>query len=141
MRDALATTAQKRMLTGLRAALASVFRGAPRRRTAGRFVPRLNLLEDRTTPAGTINATLVNGTLTLTAVDSLVDNALNNQNITLSGDDTSLTLTPADGETIGGPAGDGPYVRVKNLVFDMRLGADFVTLLGVNLPGNVTYKG
>jgi hypothetical protein len=59
-------------------------RCASRRRA--RMVPRLEALEDRSVPAGVVNATFAAGVLTITAVDDPTDvnfTDTNHQNITL----------------------------------------------------------
>src|SRR5206468_13123847 len=66
-------------------------------------LPRLELLEGRSLPAGVVNATFAAGVLTITGVDDLTDVNITNknrQNISLDGAGANnITVTANNGET------------------------------------------
>jgi hypothetical protein len=84
-------------------------------RRAPRLRPGLQSLEDRTVPAGVVNATLAAGVLTITAVNDPTDVNLtntNHQNITLDGaGGNTITVTANTGET-GTAFTGGPFAGV-----------------------------
>jgi hypothetical protein len=122
-------------------------RPTPQRRAAPRsrqgFVPRLEALEDRMTPAGVVNTTFASGLLTVTCLDSPTPN-LNNQVLTLTrtGDNT-YKLSAGDGETINGVmATEVSKSGILSVKFVMGRGNDQVTLLDPELnTGTLTFQG
>jgi len=113
----------------------------PIKRPRSAVVPRFEVLEGRVVPAGTLNTTFAGGLLTVTALDDLVNNANNQQNITLTGAGAgNFTLTPNGGETFTG-AGAGPFMGVTDIRFNMGLGNDIVSVVAANLSGTMTVMG
>jgi hypothetical protein len=101
---------------------------ASRRRAS--FVPRLERLDDRIVPAGTLKTTFSLGVLTITAVDS-ANPTQNNQNIALLGASQGhVSISAQDGETI---VGRNSFNHVATLVVNMRAGDDTVTISDLKL--------
>lgn len=105
---------------------------------------RLEPLEDRSVPAGVVNATFAAGVLTITAIDDPTDVAItntNHQNITLDGAGANnFTVTANNLET--GTAITGiPFSGVTSIKFIMGVGDDTVTITDAVLTGAVTYLG
>jgi hypothetical protein len=109
-----------------------------------RFVPRLEALEDRSVPAGVVNAVLAGSVLTITAVNDANDvniNNTNHQNITLDGAGTNnITITANSGET-GTAISGGPFLGVTSIKLNMGLGNDTVIITDTILNGAVTFLG
>jgi len=119
--------------------LASVFRSPGRAAAVSpRFRPRLECLEDRTVPAGTLNSSLVNGTLTITAVNSNVFGE-NDQVITIQGTGSGDFNITANGK-LQGPAA-GALENVTNIRLNLGAGNDTVTIDGAQLAGTLTVNG
>lgn len=109
-----------------------------------RFTPTLRPLEDRTVPAGVVNATFAAGVLTLTALNDPTDvniTRTNHQNITLdAAGANTITVTANDGET-GSAFTGGPFAGMTAIRLVMGLGNDTVTLTDAALTGTVTFLG
>src|SRR3954451_22966111 len=126
----------------------SMLRTLPARVRAHRPAHRLRLgfqsLEDRTVPAGVVNATFAAGVLTLTAVNDPADvnvTNTNHQNITLDGaGGNTITVTANSGET-GTAFTGGPFAGVTSVKLVMGLGDDTVTLTDAVVAGTVTFLG
>src|SRR5262245_47932836 len=107
-------------------------------------MPRLERLEDRSVPAGVVNATFAAGVLTITAVDDPTDVNLtntNHQNITLDGAAANnFTVIANSGET-GTAITGSPFNGVTSIKLVMGLGNDTVTITDVKLAGAVTFLG
>ena len=105
---------------------------------------RLEPLEDRSVPAGVVNATFAAGVLTITAVDDPADVNItntNHQNITLDGAGTNnLTVTANNLET-GTAITGSPFTGVTSIKFVLGLGDDRVIITDAVLTGAVTYLG
>ena len=113
-----------------------------------RFVPALECLEGRLTPAGIINSSYssLTKTLTLKAVDDLDvgDALLNSQNLTILGTGTpgEFKVETNGGDTINGVAADEAVIsNVKNIKLIMGLGGDAVDIRNANLSGQLTFLG
>lgn len=109
--------------------------------------PRIERLEDRIAPANNVTTFFSGGTLTITTVDQLGEAEVlagdNNQNFQiLAAGPGNVTLHKNGNTTIDGGVVDVPFTGVVNIIIDLKDGDDFVVLKGgVNIPGDVTFKG
>src|SRR5262245_17903182 len=115
------------------------------RRLQRPFCPRLERLDQRVMPAGTVHATLFPGMLTLTGIDKTAQAdvlaGLNDQHISITGTGPgSFTIAGVGGTTIDGLPSIA-VSKVNNLRIDLRLGDDVVDVNSASLSGNLTYLG
>jgi hypothetical protein len=119
--------------------LASLFRSSGRAAAVNqRFRPKVESLEDRTVPAAILNSTLVNGTLTITAVNSNVFGE-NDQVITIQGNGAGAFNIATNGD-LRGPAAASP-TGVTNIKLNLGAGNDKVTIIDADLAGTLTVLG
>jgi hypothetical protein len=110
-----------------------------------RFIPRMEMLERRETPANNVMASMSGTTLVITADDDMSVIGNNNNSITiqpgmgsghviLSGNAITQINKLAVGVNV-------PFNNVTSIRCIMGLGSDSVTLFDVDLAGNLTVNG
>src|SRR5262245_20034976 len=115
------------------------------RRLQRPFCPRLERLDERTMPAGTVHANLFGGLLTLSGIDKTAQAevlaGLNDQHISITGTGPgSFTVAGVAGTTIDGL----PSItvsKVNTIRLNLRLGDDVVDVNSATLSGNLTFLG
>jgi len=126
------------MFAHLTSLLKNSTRNHARRERHSGFRPNLEMLEDRLTPANTVNAVFSAGTLTITAADDLAVIANNHNDITLTGNGAGTFKITGNGTSI---TGGTDFTGVTNIIVKMGLGNDYVRFNSTDLAGKLTVQG